>query len=82
MRTKLLPELFATTTLLLTPFISSVAKAVGRDKTSGTTTDEWDRGTFHDPTVNVRPKFRYWAPDASIDDTRIDMDIEQLQSTH
>jgi hypothetical protein len=26
-----------------------------------------DKGSFQDPSVYVRPKFRYWIPDASID---------------
>jgi hypothetical protein len=26
-----------------------------------------DNGTFANPSVNVRPRFRYWVPDASVD---------------
>lgn len=26
-----------------------------------------DYGTFQNPSVDVRPKFRYWIPDASVD---------------
>jgi hypothetical protein len=26
-----------------------------------------DRGTFENPSIHVRPKFRYWVPDASVD---------------
>ena len=34
-----------------------------------------DAGTFQNPSVHVRPKFRYWVPDASIDLSRVRADI-------
>ncbi|KAI9692010.1 MAG: hypothetical protein M1820_009585 [Bogoriella megaspora] len=34
-----------------------------------------DAGTFRDPSVNVRPRFRYWIPDASIDHQQAVQDI-------
>ena len=64
----------------LVALVTSSVEAGGRNRTSGTTNDEWDRGTFQNPSNNARPKFRYWAPDAYIDDSRIDFDLEQLQS--
>ncbi|KAM5347661.1 hypothetical protein ACJ41O_007485 [Fusarium nematophilum] len=35
-------------------------------------------GTFANPSVNVRPRFRYWIPDASINTTFLADDIAQL----
>lgn len=82
MRAACLPGLVASVTLILSPHITSLAHAIGRDRRSGTTSDEWDRGTFQNPSINARPKFRYWAPDAFIDDGRVDFDIEQFKSMH
>ncbi|KAH8879860.1 hypothetical protein GQ53DRAFT_853096 [Thozetella sp. PMI_491] len=37
-----------------------------------------DAGTFQDPSANVRPRFRYWIPDASADlDTVVD-DVREI----
>lgn len=33
-------------------------------------------GTFRNPSAAVRPRFRYWIPDASVDLTRLAKDIE------
>lgn len=35
-----------------------------------------DRGTFQNPSVHVRPKFRYWIPDASVDPAIVAKDIK------
>lgn len=35
-----------------------------------------DSGTFKNPSANVRPRFRYWLPDASVDLSRVEKDIE------
>lgn len=32
-------------------------------------------GTFQNPSVHVRPKFRYWIPDASVDPTVVASDV-------
>ncbi|PVH72559.1 hypothetical protein DL98DRAFT_432998, partial [Cadophora sp. DSE1049] len=37
-------------------------------------------GTFQNPAADVRPKFRYWLPDASIDPAGIAADIKQIGS--
>ncbi|KXH42586.1 hypothetical protein CSIM01_09548 [Colletotrichum simmondsii] len=37
-----------------------------------------DRGTFESPAVKVRPKFRYWLPDASVDIDTFSDDIAQI----
>ena len=34
-----------------------------------------DRGTFQNPSARVRPKFRYWIPDASVDPAVVAEDI-------
>lgn len=34
-----------------------------------------DAGTFFQPSANIRPKFRYWAPDASIDPIVVANDV-------
>jgi hypothetical protein len=33
-------------------------------------------GTFRNPSVHVRPKFRYWVPDASANHSAIDSDVQ------
>lgn len=32
-------------------------------------------GTFANPSANVRPRFRYWLPDASVNLSRVALDI-------
>lgn len=34
-----------------------------------------DNGTFQNPAVFVRPRFRYWVPDASVDLTTLANDV-------
>lgn len=36
-----------------------------------------DAGTFQNPSVNVRPRFRYWVPDASVNHTSLADDIKE-----
>lgn len=36
-----------------------------------------DAGTFTNPSQNVRPRFRYWVPDASVDLTTLAEDVRQ-----
>ena len=36
---------------------------------------EIDAGTFLNPSVNVRPRFRYWLPDASVDHAQAVQDV-------
>lgn len=48
------------------------------DHTDDQVLAEIDAGTFQAPSVNVRPRFRYWIPDASIDlDTLVD-DVKEV----
>ncbi len=35
-------------------------------------------GTFIEPAVNFRPRFRYWIPDASVDHARVAQDIADV----
>lgn len=35
-----------------------------------------DSGTFQNPSVHVRPKFRYWIPDASVDPAIVAKDVQ------
>lgn len=37
-----------------------------------------DAGTFQNPSVNVRPRFRYWLPDASADLATVVDDIKEI----
>jgi hypothetical protein len=34
-----------------------------------------ESGTFSQPAVSIRPRFRYWLPDASVNLTRVAQDI-------
>lgn len=38
---------------------------------------EIDYGTFEHPSANVRPRFRYWAPDASVNLSQVADDIRE-----
>ena len=68
--------------LLAISWVARLAQSAGRNRTSGTTSDVWDRGTFANPSSNARPKVRYWAPDAYIDEDRAKFDIEELASMY
>ncbi|KAF2732260.1 secreted protein [Polyplosphaeria fusca] len=39
-----------------------------------------DRGTFENPSPHVRPKFRYWIPDASVDTRVVARDVEAAKA--
>jgi hypothetical protein len=38
-----------------------------------------DQGTFENPSKHVRPKFRYWIPDASVDVNVVAKDVQQAK---
>ncbi|PVH68453.1 hypothetical protein DL98DRAFT_441184, partial [Cadophora sp. DSE1049] len=42
--------------------------------------DVTNRGTFQSPANGVRPKFRYWLPDAGVDPAGIAADIKSIGS--
>lgn len=35
-----------------------------------------DYGTFQNPSSNLRPRFRYWIPDASVDPAQVAADVK------
>jgi hypothetical protein len=37
-----------------------------------------DYGTFENPSVYVRPRFRYWVPDASVNLTQVQADVADV----
>ena len=37
-------------------------------------------GTFQDPSVHVRPRFRYWIPDASVNLTEVAADFAKVKA--
>ena len=37
-----------------------------------------DAGTFQDPSVNVRPRFRYWIPDSSVNFSTVADDVKEI----
>jgi len=39
-----------------------------------------DYGTFQDPSVHVRPRFRYWIPDASVNLSQVASDFSTVKS--
>jgi hypothetical protein len=43
---------------------------------AGNGTGEKSLGTFENPSVHVRPKFRYWIPDASVSHSGIARDVQ------
>ncbi|KAJ9499406.1 hypothetical protein H2202_004989 [Exophiala xenobiotica] len=43
-----------------------ITAALPQSHTDPSTNAVVDKGTFSNPSVNVRPKFRYWIPDASV----------------
>jgi hypothetical protein len=38
------------------------------------------KGTFENPSANVRPKFRYWIPDASVDISVVAKDVKSARN--
>lgn len=59
------------TSLLLTP----TTLALPYNHTDSLVNAAIDNGTFKDPSVYVRPRFRYWVPDASVDHDVLAADI-------
>ncbi|KAF3025109.1 hypothetical protein E8E14_014613 [Neopestalotiopsis sp. 37M] len=51
--------------------ISPLCQCLGTPRRTATTT----KGTFANPAANVRPRFRYWLPDASVDVDTVVADI-------
>lgn len=68
--------------LALTGLSSTVAAAAASAKNSTTVDNDptvdssLDIGTFENPSRFVRPRFRYWVPDASVNHSRLASDIK------
>lgn len=60
------------TSLLITALLSRQGIALAH-KTTGPYDD---LGSFQDPAPRVRPRFRYWLPDASVDSGRVQQNIK------
>ncbi|RAH44977.1 uncharacterized protein BO95DRAFT_391087 [Aspergillus brunneoviolaceus CBS 621.78] len=60
------------TSLLITALLSRQGIALAH-KTTGPYDD---LGSFQDPAPRVRPRFRYWLPDASVDSRRVQQNIK------
>lgn len=52
------------------------ATALPEDRTDPSFDAVVDKGTFESPSKNVRPKFRYWIPDASVDPEVLAQDVK------
>jgi hypothetical protein len=58
--------------LAVLTFQSQLTDAVGLNGQVGANIDY---GTFQTPSANVRPRFRYWLPDASVNSSQVADDI-------
>ena len=56
--------------------LSSKTFALPDNHTDSLTNAAIDNGTFSNPSVKVRPRFRYWVPDASVDHTVLANDVK------
>jgi hypothetical protein len=58
-------------------FVASLPVTTGLQprSTDSSVNSPIDSGTFQTPSVHVRPKFRYWIPDASVDTTIVAKDV-------
>lgn len=52
------------------------AQALPNNHTDASVNAAIDAGTFRNPSANVRPRFRYWVPDASVDDAVLAADVK------
>jgi hypothetical protein len=64
---------------LLSLLISSSTLALPDNHTDSLVNAAIDNGTFHNPSVNVRPRFRYWIPDASVDHAALASDVKEAK---
>lgn len=61
--------------LIVLGVVKSVA-ALPTNHTDSLVNAAIDAGTFQNPSVNVRPRFRYWVPDASVDHATLAEDVK------
>ncbi|KAK5033113.1 hypothetical protein LTR13_007078 [Exophiala sideris] len=66
--------------LLAISLYGTVTAALPQNHTDPSTNAIVDKGTFSNPSVNVRPKFRYWIPDASVDPQIVASDVSAAGS--
>lgn len=57
-------------------WIASQSTALPENHTDSLVNAIVDGGAFVNPSPNVRPKFRYWLPDASVDPNVVASDVE------
>ena len=50
--------------------------ALPKNRTDASVNAAIDAGTFKTPSANVRPRFRYWVPDASVDSAILAADVK------
>lgn len=58
---------------------AGVAIALPENRTDPSFDALVDKGTFQNPSKNVRPKFRYWIPDASVDTEVVTRDVHSAK---
>src|ERR1700753_2302074 len=66
---------FKLTLGLATGLWTCMIRALPYDHSDSLVNAAIDNGTFKDPSVYVRPRFRYWVPDASVDHDVLAADI-------
>ncbi|CAG8902477.1 unnamed protein product [Penicillium egyptiacum] len=66
-----IPQFLSRTALLLS-FTVHLARAYTNDQIAA----KIDKGTFQSPSALLRPRFRYWVPDSSVEETAVRHDIE------
>ncbi|KAL9108497.1 MAG: hypothetical protein Q9227_006712 [Pyrenula ochraceoflavens] len=65
------------TCCLAAVFASIPAIALPQNHTDDQVNAPINAGTFQNPSVNVRPRFRYWVPDASVDGVALAADVKE-----
>jgi hypothetical protein len=55
----------------------TAASALPKNHTDSRVSAAIDNGTFANPSANVRPRFRYWVPDASVDHAVLKSDVAE-----
>ncbi|KAI9150559.1 putative beta-glucuronidase [Paramyrothecium foliicola] len=64
--------------VLLSYQLIAPVNALPKDRLDDQVQAEIDAGTFQNPSVHVRPRFRYWIPDASADLEWVQDDVKEI----
>lgn len=64
--------------LVFTLVVLGCVNALPKNHTDSQVEAAIDAGTFENPSKNVRPRFRYWIPDASVNLTTVADDIKEI----